>query len=178
MFKSLGGNHRYNYRTIRGFQITTVFTFTIFLQEAIRYPHAGWTGFGVMMIYAGFDSGATISRAYQRFLGMLLGLESGYFLWVIGHLDYRTLIVLIPMTVFFAYYLVGEKYSAPTAFAVNTSIIGVGYFAYDSRFTITNFLIDYFICTLIAFVIIYLFETLWFSRYKMMMRFLDDKKWK
>ncbi|WP_019216969.1 FUSC family protein [Legionella tunisiensis] len=70
------------------------------MQEWLRYPRAGWTGFAVMMIYAGFDNGTTIFRAYQRFLGVLLGLFSGYILWFIGHVDYRTLIIILPMTVF------------------------------------------------------------------------------
>ncbi|AHE66243.1 hypothetical protein Loa_00674 [Legionella oakridgensis ATCC 33761 = DSM 21215] len=164
-----------DYRAVRGIQISVVFTFTIFVQEFLRYPRAGWTGFAVMMIYAGFDNGTTLSRAYQRFLGVLLGLLSGYFLWFLGHIDYRTLIILIPMTVYLAYFLVGRAYSIPTVFTVNTSIIGTGYFnPSSSSFSITSFLIDYLICTLIAFTIILVFEYFEFRRYHMMHRFIQD----
>ena len=59
---------RLSYRAMRGLQISIVFAFTIFVQEFLRFPRAGWTGFALMMIYAGFDNGATLSRAYNRFL--------------------------------------------------------------------------------------------------------------
>ena len=56
-----------SYRSLRAVQISTVFCFTIIVQEGLRYPRAGWTGFAVMMIYAGFDIGTTILRADLRF---------------------------------------------------------------------------------------------------------------
>jgi len=163
-----------DYRSMRGLQISIVFTFTIFIQEFFNYPRAGWTGFAVMMIYAGFDNGTTLLRAYHRFLGVLLGLLSGYLLWFIGHIDYRTLIIIIPVTVFLAYFLVGHAYSVPTVFTVNTAIIGTGYFDTHNLFSITFFLVDYFICTIIAFTIIVLFEYFWFRRFHMMRRFIND----
>ncbi|MDP1615025.1 MAG: FUSC family protein, partial [Methylococcales bacterium] len=135
---------------------------------------AGWTGFAVMMIYAGFDNGTTLSRAYHRFLGVLLGLASGFVLWFIGHLDFRLLIFLIPLTVFFAYFFAGEVYSVPTIFTVNTSLIGTGYFAKNDAFSVQYFLIDYCICTLIAFAWIVLFEYFWFRRFHLMERFIHD----
>lgn len=163
-----------SYRTLRALHICIVFTFTIWFQEILRFPRAGWVGFAVMMIYAGFDSGTTLFRAYHRFWGMLLGLFSGYLLWFMGHLDYRTLILIIPLTVFFAYFLVGHAYSVPTAFTVNTAVIGTGYFYAHNSFSITFFLVDYAICTVFAFVIILLFEYFWFRRHHMMQRFIRD----
>lgn len=164
-----------SYRSLRGIQISTVFFFTIIIQEWFHYPRAGWTGFAVMMIYAGFDNGTTILRAYHRFLGMLLGLFSGYLLWFVGHLDYRFLIIIIPITIYFAYFLAGQAYSIPTVFTVNTSVIGTGYFDRSgSSFNVTNFLIDYLMCTVIAFAIILVFEYFWFSRYRLMKLFIKD----
>ncbi len=164
-----------SYRSLRGIQISTVLFFTIIIQQWFQYPRAGWTGFAVMMIYAGFDNGTTILRAYHRFLGMLLGLFSGYLLWFLGHVDYRLLLLIIPITIFFAYFLAGQAYSVPTVFTVNTSIIGTGYFdTSGSSFNITNFLIDYLICTMIAFAIILVFEYFWFSRYRLMDLFIRD----
>jgi uncharacterized membrane protein YccC len=167
-------NKQLSYRTLRALQISTVFTFTIFLIELLRFPHAGWTGFAVMMIYAGFDNGTTLFRAYHRFLGVLLGLLSGYGLWFIGHLDYRLLILIFPVTIYLAYFLVGQAYSIPTVFTVNTSIIGTGYFDLQETFSLSFFLVDYFFCTVIAFAIILVFEHFWFSRYSMMNRFIYD----
>ncbi|KTC86903.1 FUSC family protein [Legionella brunensis] len=168
------GNQQFNYRELRCVQISTVFFFTFFIQEWLRYPRAGWTGFAVMMIYAGFDNGTTIFRAYHRFLGVLLGLFTGYLLWFIGHVDYRTLIIIIPITVFFAYFLVGRAYSVPTVFTVNASVIGAGYFSAKNSPTVFYYIFDYTLCTLIGFGIILVFEYFWFRRYHMMQRFIRD----
>jgi len=163
-----------SFRALRCLQISTVFFFTIFVQEWLRYPRAGWTGFAVMMIYAGFDNGTTMLRAYHRFLGVLFGLLVGYILWFIGHLDYRTLITILPMTVFFAYFLAARKYSIPTVFTVCASVIGSGYFNLDPTSTVTYYIFDYIMCTLIAFGIILMFEYCWFRHYGMMRRFIID----
>ena len=42
------------------------------------------------------------------------------------------------------------------------------------RFTVTNFIIDYSICNLIAYAIILIFEYFWFSRYQLMKLFIRD----
>ncbi len=173
MLQELNSN-KLNYRALRGIHICIVFSFTIFVQEWLRFPQAGWTGFSVMMIYAGFDSGTTLFRAFHRFWGMILGLFTGYLLWFIGHIDYRTLILIIPLTIFFAYFLIGRAYSIPTIFTVNTAVIGTGYFASHSTFSITAFIIDYSICTVIAFIICILFEFFIFRRFFLMKRFIHD----
>lgn len=166
-----------SYRSLRAVQISTVFAFTIIVQQLLLYPRAGWIGFAVMMIYAGFDNGTTILRAYHRFWGMLLGLLSGYLLWFLGHIDYRLLLIIIPITIYFAYFLAGQAYSVPTVFTVNTSVIGTGYFDTSvGVFPLTYFLTDYLMCTLIAFVIILLFEYFWFSRYNLIHLFIEDNQ--
>ncbi|KTD76506.1 FUSC family protein [Legionella waltersii] len=167
------GRQAFNYLELRCIQISTVFCFTIAVQEWLRYPRAGWTGFAVMMIYAGFDIGTTIFRTYQRFLGVLLGLFSGYILWFVGHLDYRSLILIIPMTVFFAYFLMGRAYSVPTVFTVNASVIGSGYFSSETSLSVTYYITDYSLCTIVAFIIILSFEYFWFRRYNLMQRFIQ-----
>lgn len=167
-----------SYRGIRALQICIVISFTIFVQEWLRYPNAAWTGFSVMMIYVGFDHGTTIFRAYHRFFGMLIGLFSGFILWFVGHLDYRLLIIIIPLTIFFAYYLVGHAYSVPTIFTVNTAVIGTGYFAYDKTSTVNTFIYSYTAATIIAFIICVAFEYLWFRHYNLMKRFIEDTQHK
>lgn len=163
-----------SYRAIRALQICVVFSFTIFVQEFMSFPHAGWIGFSLMMIYVGFDHGTTLFRAYHRFLGMVLGLLSGFVLWFLGHLDYRILIIIIPLTIFLAYFLVGHAYSVPTIFTVNTAVIGTGYFASSVTTTVNNFIYDYTFATIIAFVICVLFEYFWFRHYGLMKRFIND----
>ncbi len=163
-----------SYRALRCMQICTVFLFTIIVQEWLGYPRAGWTGFAVMMIYAGFDSGTTILRAYHRFLGMFLGLFTGYICWFIGHLDYRVLIMILPLSVFLAYFFAGRIYSIPTAFVVNASVLGIDYFNIDPYATITYYIEDYALTTTVAFVMIVLFEYFWFRHYGMMRRFIID----
>ncbi|HAT6325034.1 TPA: FUSC family protein [Legionella pneumophila subsp. pneumophila] len=168
------GVQAFSYVELRSIQISTVFAFTIFVQEWLRYPRAGWTGFAVMMIYAGFDNGTTIFRTYHRFLGVLLGLFTGYLLWFVGHLDYRTLILIMPLMVFFAFFLVGRAYSVPTVFTVNVSVLGSGYFSTEDTLPVTYFIIDYTLCTLIAFTIILGFEYFWFRHYGLMQRFIKS----
>ncbi len=55
-----------DYRTTRAFQICVVFIFALALQRWLKYSHAGWIGFAVMMIYAGFDSGTSLHRTIHR----------------------------------------------------------------------------------------------------------------
>ena len=71
------------------------------------------------------------------------------------------------MTVFFAFFLVGREYSVPTVFTVNASVIGSGYFSTENSLTVTYYIIDYTLCTVIAFGIILIFEYFWFRRYKL-----------
>lgn len=165
---------QFKYNFTRGVQISTVFAITIVVQELFRYPHAGWTGFALMMIYAGFDNGTTLIRAYDRFLGVLMGVFTGYILWFLGHLDYRLLFFLVPLTIFCVFFWAGTAYSIPTIFTVATSIIAFGYFDTQSNFVVAFFVMDYTMCTLIAFSIILVCEHFWFSRYRLMHRFIRD----
>jgi uncharacterized membrane protein YccC len=165
---------RLNYRSLRALRICTVFTFTVGFESILHIPHAGWVAFSVIMIYAGFDNGTTLFRAFHRFWGMLLGLFSGYVLWFIGHLDYRLLFIIIPCTIFLAYYLVGRAHSIPTIFAVNTAVIGNGYFFAHNDYAVTFFITDYAVCTIIGFAIVLCFEYFWFRHYRLMPRFIHD----
>ncbi|MBX9868085.1 MAG: FUSC family protein [Burkholderiales bacterium] len=173
MFDALSYN-RLSYRAIRGLQICIVFSFTIFLQEWLRMPHAGWIGFSVMMIYVGFDHGTTLFRTFHRFWGMILGLISGFLLWFLGHVDFRLLILIIPLTIFFAYFLVGHAYSVPTMFTVNTAVIGTGYFSTGLTTTVNSFIYDYTAATIVALAICVFFEYFIFRRYGLMQRFISD----
>ena len=166
--------NQFRYNFTRGVQISTVFAIAIVVQELFRFRHAGWTGFALMMIYAGFDNGTTLIRAYDRFLGVLMGVFTGYILWFLGHLDFRLLYFLIPLTVFCVFFWAGTTYRIPTIFTVSTSIIAFGYFDSQSAFVIGFFVMDYAMCTLIAFAIILVCEHFWFRHYRLMHRFIRD----
>lgn len=177
MYNHLIKDSTTNYRRIRGFQIMTVFTVTVFIQEFFHIPHSGWMGFETMMIYVGFDNGMTIFRTYHRFLGMLLGLFTGYFLWFLGHLDDRALTLIIPACIFYGYYFSGKHYSVPTIFTINTSLIGLGYFYGNAvYFNPTDFIIEYFVCTVFIFWIIVFFECFIFKPKRMMKYFIYDNE--
>ena len=163
-----------SYRALRAMRICIVFTFAIAFESILRIPHAGWVAFSVLMIYAGFDNGTTIFRAFHRFWGMLLGLFSGYLLWFIAHLDYRLLFIIIPSTVFMTYFLMGRVHSIPTIFAVNTAVIGNGYFFAHNDYAVTFFITDYAICTVIGFSIVLAFEYFWFRHYRLLACFIHD----
>ena len=125
-----------------------------------------------MMIYAGFDNGTTIARAYHRFLGVLLGVFTGYVFWSVSHYDFRLAYFIIPLTVFSIFFWAGSAYSIPTIFTVSSSILGFGYFDSQSSFVVSFYIIDYTMCTVIGFCIILLFEHFWFRHYQMLHRFI------
>ncbi|MBP9742576.1 MAG: FUSC family protein [Burkholderiales bacterium] len=151
MFKTI------DYRTTRALQICIVFAVTLAIQNWFRFAHAAWTGFAVMMIYAGFDAGAVMQRTFHRFWGALLGLLLSYILWFIGHIDYRLLFMIIPLTVFLAYFSLGKLYAIPTIFTVTLTALGTDFYSNDTYF-VAWFFSDYFICTVIALIICAIFE--------------------
>jgi hypothetical protein len=105
---------------------------------------------------------------------MILGLISGFLLWFLGHVDFRLLILIIPLTIFLAYFLVGHAYSVPTMFTVNTAVIGTGYFSTGLTTTVNSFIYDYTAATIVALAICVFFEYFIFRRYGLMQRFISD----
>lgn len=167
MFKNL------DFKTTRSLQICLVFTASIVIETALDIPRAAWVGFTVMMIYVGFDAGATLHRTFHRFWGVLLGLLLGYILWFLGHLDYRLLFLFIPCLVFCAYFVLGQFYMYPTIFTVTLTVIGPDYFGSSGYYT-TWFFSDYFVCTIIAFSICVFFEYYVFRNANMARKFYID----
>ena len=92
------------YRATRAFQICIVYVTTLLIERLLQFNRAGWIGFVVMMIYVGFDSGASMNRTLHRFLGTMIGLLLSYFLWLLGLLDYRLIMTVIPIIVFFSFF--------------------------------------------------------------------------
>lgn len=162
-----------DFRTIRSLQICLVFTASITLETMLHIPRAAWVGFTVMMIYVGFDAGSTLHRTLHRFWGVILGLFLAYILWFIGHVDYRLLFLIIPILVFFAYFVLGRFYTYPTIFTVTLTVLGPDYFG-SHGYYVTWFFSDYLICTILALCICVFFEYYVFRGYDMTRRFYVD----
>jgi hypothetical protein len=161
------------YRTTRALQICIVFVTTLAIERLLNYSRAGWIGFIVMMIYVGFDAGASIHRTMHRFWGSLLGLLLSYFLWQLGLLDYRVMLIVIPAVIFFAFFSLCRFYAYPTIFTVTLTFLGTAYFSpldYDAYY----FFFDYFKSTVVAFFICFVFEGLIFRSSHLTKKFYND----
>lgn len=161
------------YRATRAFQICIVYATTLLIERLLQFNRAGWIGFVVMMIYVGFDAGASMNRTFHRFLGTMIGLLLSYFLWLLGLLDYRLIMTVIPIIVFFSFFSLGKFYSYPTIFTVTLTSLGTAYFSpenYDAYY----FFFDYFKATIVAFFICIFFEGIVFKDINMSQVFHDE----
>ncbi len=147
----------FEYRTTRALQICIVFVTTLLLERLLNFSRAGWVGFVVMMIYVGFDAGASIHRTLHRFWGTILGLLLSYLIWKLALLDFRLLLIIIPVVVFLAFFSLCKFYAYPTIFTVTLTFLGTAYFS-PSNYDAYYFFFDYFRATVVAFFICFLFE--------------------
>lgn len=163
----------FDYRTTRALQICIVFLATLVIERLLNYNRAGWIGFVVMMIYVGFDSGASTHRTMHRFWGSILGLLLSYFLWQLGLLDYRLMLIVIPTVIFLAFFSLCKFYAYSTIFTVTLTFLGTAYFSptdYDAYY----FFFDYFKSTVVAFFICFVFEGLIFRSSQLTKKFYND----
>lgn len=162
-----------DYRKIRAFQISLVFATALAVQRLLGYSHAGWIGFAVMMIYAGFDKGASLQRTIHRFWGAIFGLLLSYILWIMGQFDFRLILVVVPIIVFFAYFSLGKLYAFPTIFTVTLTALGADYYG-GNDYAVANFFFDYFLSTVVAFLLCFLFEFFLFRGSQLSRKFYLD----
>lgn len=162
-----------DYRKIRALQISLVFATALAVQRLLGYSHAGWIGFAVMMIYAGFDKGASLQRTTHRFWGALLGLLLSYILWIIGQIDFRLIVLIIPVIVFMAYFSLGKLYAFPTIFTVTLTALGTDYYG-GNDYAVPNFFFDYLLSTIVAFLLCFLFEYYLFRNSQLSYQFYLD----
>lgn len=167
MFKTV------DYRQTRAFQISLVFATALAVQRVLGYSHAGWIGFAVMMIYAGFDKGASLQRTTHRFWGAVLGLLLSYFLWLLGQFNFRLILTIIPLIVFLAYFSLGKLYAFPTIFTVTLTALGTDYYG-KSDYGVPNFFVDYLLSTIVAFLLCFLFESYLFRNSQLSYKFYLD----
>ena len=121
-----------------------------------------------MMIYAGFDSGASLQRTIHRFWGAVFGLLLSYGLWIVGQIDFRFILVIIPFIVFMAYFSLGKRYAFPTT--VTLTSLGTDYYG-RNNYAVPNFFFDYLLSTVVAFLLCLIFETLVFQNSQLSRKF-------
>lgn len=167
------GLRRKSFREARAFQICMVFSVAIFAQLITQNPHVAWIGFTVMLIYAGFTKGASLQRTRERVFGVIFGLFMGYFIWVLGQIDYRFVIFIVPILVFMTFFFVGRSFVYLSAFIVALSVLGVDYYRSGDH-AIANFLFDYLVFTLIAFAICVVFDHMIFKKENLTRKFYFD----
>lgn len=163
----------FEYRTTRALQICIVFVTTLLLERLLNFNRAGWIGFVVMMIYVGFDAGASIHRTLHRFWGTVLGLLLSYLIWKLALLDFRLLLIVIPVVVFLAFFSLCKFYAYPTIFTVTLTFLGTAYFS-PSNYEAYYFFFDYFRATAVAFFICFLFEGWIFRKSGLTQKFYYD----
>lgn len=173
MFKIRELLNSFDYRTIRALHICIVFTTAFLIDLLFHIPRGSWMAFTVMMIYAGFDVGTSLQRVIHRFCGVVLGLCMARAIWFFCHLDYRLIFLVIPVLIAVYYYLLGKPYVFPTVFTVVLSVVGSDYFASRSFF-VAWFFRDYFMCTIFAVIICWVFEYFIFRHVNMTRRFYSD----
>ena len=161
--RGTSGGMAMDFRSMRALQICIVFVATLVFQRWLQFSHAGWIGFAVMMIYAGFDAGSSIQRTFHRFWGAIFGLLLSVILCVIGQIDYRLIIIIIPIVVFFAYFSLGKIYAFPTIFTVALTALGTDYYS-PANYDTYNFFFDYFRATSMALFICVFFESIVFRK--------------
>lgn len=164
------------YTQLRSVQISIVFTVTVFVEFLWRYPNAAITGYILMLVYAGFDNGTTLKRAYHRFLGSSFGIILGSFLWIIGNLDHRLMILIFPIILYFVYFFADHEYHLTTIFTVCGALAASGYYAAFYGYDVRHLMNDYAMCSMIAFVILIIFEYIFFRRYNHMRRFVIESQ--
>ncbi len=152
-----------DYRTTRALQICVVFIATLLIQRVLNFSHAGWIGFAVMMIYAGFDSGASLHRTMHRFWGAMLGLFLTYILFFFIRIDDDLIYIVIPVTLFMAYFSLSKYYVAPTIFTVTLTGLGSDYYQ-SNLYAIDQFFFDYAKATTMALSICVFFEYFIFKK--------------
>jgi hypothetical protein len=157
MFKSL------NYLNQRSQQICTVFLFTLITQKLLNFLHSGWIGFTVMMIYVGYDTGTSLHRTMHRFWGTLLGLLLAFVLIGVIRVHASFILLVIPCTLFMAFFSLGKLYAYPTIFTVTLTALGLDYYPSD-QYHLYEFLFDYFRATLAALGLCVFFEYFIFKR--------------
>ncbi len=167
MFKAI------DYRTTRAFQICIIFVTTLMIQRYLKFTHAGWIGFSVMMIYAGFDSGTSLHRTVHRFWGVMFGLLLSYFLWVLMRLDVGFVLFVAPVIVFMAFFTLGKYYVSPTIFMVTLTALGLDYYTLD-QYEPINFFFDYTRATVLALAICVFFEYFIFKKSNLTHHFYFD----
>lgn len=135
----------------------------VFMQRVFHIPHDEWVIITSAMIYAGFNTGMVLKRAYLRFVGTLVGVAAVSIVWYFMHLDYRLAViflVVIASLITFAARLPYNKYVIIVTLFSDTLIQILNPLNFHPEF----YLFDRILCTCLVFGVCVVLEYIWFGR--------------
>ena len=149
--------------THRLLQITLVFVILAWLDQYGHIPYSSWIIVTGAVIYAGFDAGTVLRRAYLRMLGTIIGIAAVAIVWHVVHFDYRLYIffvVLITWMMIFSQILFYQNFVICATLFADLSVETSN----SSAFLLPYYIADRFISTGIAFSVCIVIEQLWFGK--------------
>lgn len=147
----------------RVLQITFVFMFLACIDQYGHVPHSSWVIVTGCMIYAGFDPGTVLKRAYLRIVGTIVGIASVVIVWHTIHIDYRLdifFLVLVMWAIVFSQSLSYQYFVLFATIFADLSVETVNSSVFQLRYYVTDRLIS----TAIAFSVCIIVERLWFGK--------------
>lgn len=152
-----------NVYTKRYGQITMTFMLFSFIEQFFFIEHAAWIVITGAVIYAGFNPGTVLKRAYHRLSGTVLGIVAVAIAWHIMHADHRLATLFYVLILTSAIFLCALPYNRLAILLTLLSDI-VMQWGDPSDFYLEYYIPDRLICTLIVFGICIVIEYLWFGR--------------
>ncbi|MFN7094860.1 MAG: FUSC family protein [Burkholderiales bacterium] len=152
-------------RIQRIWHVSLMLTFAAFISMWFKWPYGFWVPITVAAIVLPLDSGLVVRRAWERYLGTLLGLILFIPIWMLLQADYRLIFLFTPVFLALSNFYLHHNYTQNVAFLTLSVGVMLGYTSStDSNFY--QFLGDRFIATLIGVGICISFEALTPYRYK------------
>ena len=152
-----------NLYTSRVMQITFIFMFLACLDQYGHFPHSAWIIVTGTMIYAGFDPGTVLKRAYLRVYGTIIGIAAVVIIWHAIHFDYRLYIFFLVLIMWAIVFSQSFSYQYFVVFATIFADLSVEA-ANSNVFQLRYYITDRFVSTVIAFSVCILVEQLWFGK--------------
>lgn len=149
--------------TKRYLQITMTYMLFEFVVQFFHVPHPVWIMVTGATIYVGFNPGTVLKRAYLRFGGTITGICAMAIMWHFIHLDYRLAVIFAVLIGFGMVFFMALPYNLFVILGTLNSDIAVEW-SNTNNFSLQFYVIDRFVCTLIAFAICLVLEHIWFGR--------------
>lgn len=149
--------------TERYIQIIFVLMLVQTMYQYMHIPHSTWLITAICSIYAGFDPNTVQKKAYMRVKGTFVGIAVVVILWYFIHFDYRVLIILITLWPLLLILFTNLPYSKLVILNTAFSDMCVEW-SNSTSFSLSYYISDRIVCTLIVFSICITVEQLWFKK--------------